>query len=89
MDVSDEEILNAMTVLARHTGVFGEPAGVTAFAGLMKLAGGGAIGPDESVAFVVSGSGLKDVKSAQMAVSKPDKIKPDLDVLINYLEGNK
>ncbi len=38
VDVSDEEILNAMTILARHTGVFGEPAGVTAFAGLMKLA---------------------------------------------------
>ncbi len=89
VDVSDDEILKAMTVLARHTGVFGEPAGVTAFAGLMKLANEGAIGPDECVAFIVSGSGLKDVKSAQMAVSRPHKIKPDLEVLIDYLEGNK
>ena len=89
VDVSDSEILNAMTVLARHTGVFGEPAGVTAFAGLMKLVSGGAIAPDESVAFVVSGSGLKDVKSAQMAVSRPEKIKPDLDLLINYLKKDK
>jgi threonine synthase len=89
VDVSDDEILNAMRVLARHTGVFGEPAGVTAFAGLSKLAKEGAIGKDETVAFVVSGSGLKDVKSAQKAVSRPDKIKPDMDVLISYLDENK
>ena len=89
VDVSDKEILNAMTVLARHTGVFGEPAGVTAFAGLMKLSNAKAIGPDESVAFIVSGSGLKDVKSAQMAVTKPEKMKPQLDLLIKYFEKNK
>lgn len=85
VDVSDEEILSAMTTLARHTGVFGEPAGVTAFAGLQKLAAQGVVGKDETVAFVVSGSGLKDVKSAQMAVSRPEKIKPDMDVLIDYI----
>lgn len=78
-----------MTVLARHTGVFGEPAGVTAFAGLEKLAKEGAIRKDESVAFVVSGSGLKDVKSAQKAVTRPEEIKPDLEVLINYLNKHK
>ena len=33
MTVSDEEILEGVAVLARATGVFGEPAGVTAFAG--------------------------------------------------------
>jgi threonine synthase len=89
VDVSDEEILNAMRVLARHTGVFGEPAGVTSFAGLMKLAKEGAIHKDESVAFVVSGSGLKDVKSAQKAVTRPEEIKPDLEVLIKYLNKQK
>lgn len=89
VDVSDDEILKAMTVLARHTGVFGEPAGVAGFAGLMKLAKEGVIGKDESVAFIVSGSGLKDVKSAQKAVKKPEKIKPELDVLIKYLENQK
>jgi len=89
VDVSDAEILNAMTTLARHTGVFGEPAGVTSFAGLMKLAKEGVIEKDESIAFVVSGSGLKDVKSAQKAVTRPEEIKPDLDVLINYLNMQK
>jgi len=87
VDVSDEEILNAMTILARNTGVFGEPAGVTSFAGLMKLAEQGVIGKDETVAFVVSGSGLKDVKSAQKAVSRPEAIKPELNSLIKYLNN--
>ncbi|QVK18788.1 threonine synthase [Mycoplasmatota bacterium] len=85
VDVSDEEILHAMRILARYTGVFGEPAGVTGFAGLMKLVNEGVINQDESIALIISGSGLKDVKSAQRAISKPDAIKPDLDVLINFL----
>jgi threonine synthase len=76
-----------MTILARHTGVFGEPAGVTSFAGLMKLAEQGVIGKDETVAFVVSGSGLKDVKSAQKAVSRPEAIKPELESLVKYLKS--
>ncbi len=89
IDVSDDDILQAMTVLARHTGVFGEPAGVTCFAGLLKLVKEGAIRKDETVALIVSGSGLKDVKSATMAVSRPKKIKPELEGLISYLDEVK
>ncbi len=85
VDVSDKEILEAMTTLARYTGVFGEPAGVASFAGLCKMVNEGLIKPDESVVFVVSGSGLKDIGAAQKAVQPPKKIKPDLDVLIDYL----
>ncbi|MFR1708378.1 MAG: threonine synthase [Clostridium sp.] len=89
IDVSDEEILSAITTLARQTGVFGEPAGVTSFAGLKKLVDLGKINEDETVVIIVSGSGLKDVKSAQRAVSKPELVKPDINELINYLRINK
>lgn len=85
VDVSDEEILSAMKTLARYTGVFGEPAGVTGFAGLLKLVKEGSINKDESVALIVSGNGLKDVKSAMKAVQKPEKIKPDLGELKKYI----
>lgn len=85
VDVSDEEILSAMKILARYTGVFGEPAGVTGFAGLLKLLEEGLINKDESVALIVSGNGLKDVKSAMKAVQKPEKIKPDLGELKKYI----
>lgn len=89
IDVSDEEILSAITTLARQTGVFGEPAGVTSFAGLKKLVELGKINEDETVVIVVSGSGLKDVKSAQRAVSRPELVKPDINELVNYLRDNK
>lgn len=88
VDVSDDEILSAITELARYTGVFGEPAGVTSFAGLKKLVEQGLIGEDETVVFVVSGSGLKDVKSAQKAVTRPELVKPDMEELIKYLMVN-
>ena len=88
VDVSDDEILSAITELARYTGVFGEPAGVTSFAGLKKLVEQGLIGEDETVVFVVSGSGLKDVKSAQKAVTRPELVKPDMEELIKYLKVN-
>lgn len=87
VDVSDDEILSAITELARYTGVFGEPAGVTSFAGLKKLVSQGLIGEDETVVFVVSGSGLKDVKSAQKAITRPELVKPDMDELIKYLNN--
>ncbi|GLC28770.1 threonine synthase [Clostridium omnivorum] len=89
IDVSDEEILNAMTCLARFTGVFGEPAGVTAFAGLVKLIKNGEICSNESIALIVSGNGLKDIKSAMKAVIKPDKMKPDLEQLSKYIKSNE
>lgn len=89
VDVRDEEILMAMTTLARYSGVFGEPAGVTGFAGLQKMVREGLVKKDESVALIVSGNGLKDVKSAMKAVKKPEKVKPNLEALIKYINGGK
>ena len=85
IDVSDEDILHAMTFLAKYTGVFGEPAGVAGFAGLIKMVSEDLIRSDESVLLIVSGNGLKDVKSAQMAVNKPEIIAPNMASLIEYL----
>ncbi len=79
--VSDAEILDAMRVLARGAGVFGEPAGVTGFAGLQKLLAQGRIRPDERIVVLVTGNGLKDVQSAIQAVGKPHLIEPDMAAL--------
>jgi threonine synthase len=79
--VSDEEILDAMRVLARSAGVFGEPAGVTGFAGLRKLLQEGRIGPDERIVVLVTGNGLKDVQSAIQAAGKPYLIEPTMPAL--------
>jgi len=74
--VSDEEILEAMRVLARKAAVFGEPAGVTGFAGLHKLARQGHIDPHERIVVLVTGNGLKDVNSARQATGAPPVIDP-------------
>ncbi len=78
VDVTDEEILAAMKTLARKTGVFGEPAGVTSFAGIMKMKELGLIKGDEKVVSIVSGSGLKDIKSAMKAAGKANFVEPDI-----------
>ena len=85
VDVSDDEILNAMKTLARYTGVFGEPAGVTGLAGLMKMVKEGMTTKNQTIALIVSGNGLKDAKAAMKAVEKTEKIKPNLDELIKHI----
>ena len=65
--VTDEQILDAMRVLGRTEGVFGEPAGVTATAGVRQAVADGVIKPNETVTVKSTGSGLKDVKNALKA----------------------
>ncbi|MFB0545369.1 MAG: threonine synthase [Anaerolineae bacterium] len=79
--VSDEEILEAMRVLARGAAVFGEPAGVASFAGLQKMIGQGRIDPEERIVVLVTGNGLKDVGSAIKATGNPYLIEPTVDDL--------
>ena len=79
--VSDEEILDAMRVLARGAAVFAEPAGATGFAGLAKLVREGRIDPDERIVVLVTGNCLKDVASAIKATGQPHLIEPTMEDL--------
>jgi len=81
LTVSDEEILDAMRVLARGVAVFAEPAGATGFAGLAKLVREGRIDPEERIVVVVTGNGLKDVASAIEATGQPHLIEPTMGEL--------
>lgn len=79
--VSDEDILATMGILGRSEGVFGEPAGVTATAGVMKAVQQGIIKPNETVTTISTGSGLKDVKNALRAAGRPHKCAPSIEAL--------
>lgn len=79
--VSDDEILDTMRVLGRTEGVFGEPAGVTATAGVRRAVKEGLIKSNETVTVISTGSGLKDVRNALRAAGKPKLCEPDLDAL--------
>lgn len=79
--VSDQEILNAIPVVARNTGVFAEPAAATAYAGLAKAVDLGVISPDERIVVLLTGSGLKDIKNAMLTVATPPIVAPTLDAV--------
>lgn len=86
LTVSDDEILEAMRVLARGAAVFGEPAGVTGFAGLQKMVRQGRISPDERIVVLVTGNGLKDVGSAIKAGGTPYLLEPSLTDLKRLMD---
>jgi len=81
INVSDEEILDAMRLLGRTCGVFGEPAGVTGTAGLKKACELGLIPADAAVVSIITGNGLKDVNNAILAGGQPIYIPSDMDML--------
>lgn len=78
---TDEEIAEAMRLTARLGGVFGEPAGVAGVAGLRRAVQTGAVPPDASVLVVITGNGLKDVRSARAAAGKELVIEPRLEAV--------
>ncbi|MCX6348177.1 MAG: pyridoxal-phosphate dependent enzyme, partial [Candidatus Aureabacteria bacterium] len=78
---SDEEILKAIITIARGAGIFSEPAGSTAFAGLEKLRAQGKVKDDETVVCLVTGNGLKDVASAMKVAGEPTPVAPNLAAL--------
>ncbi len=84
--VSDKEILKAMKNLGSKEGIFGEPAGVAGFAGVINALQQGIIKNTDSVTVIVTGNGLKDTVNALKAVGKPIILKPDLHELIKYLK---
>lgn len=85
ISVTDQEILAAIPAMARGSGVFGEPAGATAYAGLVKAANEGLVSADERIVVLNTGNGLKDVASAMKSVelvgTKPYTIEPSMDAL--------
>jgi threonine synthase len=91
LSVEDNEILSAITQLARSTGVFAEPAGAAAYAGLIKAVAQNRVSKDDTVVVLNTGNGLKDVAGAMQAVdlagTKPFRVKPDLESLQQVVDG--
>jgi len=77
--VSDDEILDAMRILAREEAIFAEPAGAAGYAGLVRAMSMGIIDGDEEIVVVITGNGLKDVPAAIRAAGKPLLIEPKLE----------
>ena len=78
--VSDDEIIQAIAELGK-IGVFAEPAGATAYAGLVKAANSGVVGSDDPILAINTGSGLKDIRAAMQAVTEAPVIEPTLEAM--------
>ena len=82
--VSDDEILRAIAELGKM-GIFAEPAGATAYAGLVKAAGSTVVRGDEPILVFNTGSGLKDIRAAMQAVAAAPIIEPTLSAVKKIL----
>ena len=87
LTVTDDEILDAQHHLAKRTGIFAEPAAAASFAGLIKSVNNGKITSDESAVLLITGTGLKDIPSAQKTVKIPSPILPELQSFQDRFNG--
>jgi threonine synthase len=69
--VSDEQIVDAIRLLAETEGIFTEPAGGTTLAATIDLVKRGVIKPDESVVVCVTGNGYKTAEVVQGKLNEP------------------
>ena len=83
--VEDKDILAAIPELARGSGVFAEPAGAAAYAGLVRAVRENLVSGDEKIVVLNTGNGLKDVAGAMQSVkdagTQPYTVAPDVEEL--------
>ena len=69
--VTDEEIVDAIHLLARTEGIFTEPAGGTTVGVTRKLIELGRIPRDESIVISITGNGYKTLEAVSASVAEP------------------
>jgi threonine synthase len=77
--VTDDEIVDAIRLLARTEGIFAETAGGVTIATLAKLAASGVVRRDERVVAYVTGLGLKTIEAVAPFAKPTATIAPTLD----------
>jgi threonine synthase len=86
LTVSDEAILSAIAELGT-VGIFAEPAGAAAYAGLLDALKNGLVQPEDPILVLNTGSGLKDIRAAMNAVQQAPIIEPDLSAVKKAVKG--
>jgi threonine synthase len=77
-DVTDDEIRDAIRLLAETEGIFAETAGGVTLGVAKKLIASGKIPREDSVVVCVTGNGLKTLDAVERSVGKPREIRPSL-----------
>jgi threonine synthase len=81
LTVSDEEILRASRMLSSDTGLFAEPAAAAAYAGFLSWFNRRLLPPGSDNVVMLTGSGLKDLRSVSGQIKMPGSIYPSIDNL--------
>ncbi len=77
-DVTDDEIRDAIRLLAESEGIFAETAGGVTVGVAKKLIASGKISPKDSAVLCITGNGLKTLDAVNGHVGLPREIKPSL-----------
>ncbi len=77
-DVSDDEVIEGIKLLAEYAGIFAETAGGVTVACAKKLIEAGKIPRDEEAVLCITGHGLKTQEAIQGKCGTPRLIKPSL-----------
>lgn len=77
-DVSDEEVIEGITLLAKTEGIFAETAGGVTVGVLQKLVKQGLIKQHDLTVAYITGNGLKTQEAVNNAVGRPIRIQPSL-----------
>ena len=78
-DVTDEEVVDGIRLLARTEGVFAETAGGVTVAVLAKLVRAGLLDPDAETVVFNTGDGLKTLDAVSSAAGPVGTIRPSTD----------
>jgi len=85
-DVSDDEIVEGIKLLARTEGIFAETAGGVTVATTKKLIEQGRIGRNETTVVCITGNGLKTQEALTGRTAEVHHIKPNLDAFEDVLK---
>jgi threonine synthase len=85
-DVSDEEVVEGIRLLARTEGIFAETAGGVVIATLKRLCEAGVVRSDERTVALITGDGLKTIEAVTERATPTMVIPPRLDEFQTQLE---
>ncbi|GAA2776472.1 threonine synthase [Saccharopolyspora taberi] len=80
-DVTDEEVIEGIQLLARTEGIFAETAGGVTVATAKKLIEAGKIDPDQETVLLITGDGLKTLDAVQDRVGPKATVAPSTDAV--------
>ncbi|AHH95006.1 threonine synthase [Kutzneria viridogrisea] len=84
-DVTDEEVVAGIRLLARTEGIFAETAGGVTVATAKKLAESGKLDPDAETVLLITGDGLKTLDAVADQVGPRATVPPSAEAVIEAL----